>query len=55
MKMIRCFWLMAMISGVAHGDPVGELIVKAEAGELAAQVALGEIHALGQGTPPSGI
>lgn len=51
MKKLRCFWLMAMISGAAHGDQVPELMVKAEAGDLAAQVALGEIHALGQGTP----
>jgi hypothetical protein len=32
MQQLRCFWLMAMISGVAHGDPLPELRVKAVAG-----------------------
>jgi hypothetical protein len=53
MKMIRSFLMMGVIFGapVACGDSIPELTAKAEAGDLVAQVALGEIHAKGQGLP----
>ncbi|MEX1113639.1 MAG: tetratricopeptide repeat protein [Akkermansiaceae bacterium] len=53
MKNFRWCLMMGLIFGspMACGDPIPELTVKAEAGNLEAQVALGEIHSGGQGQP----